>query len=239
EYRVDHAALTSAEIKDLFEAGGGNLEEAINEATSAVDIPEVVTADFDLPDNALGLNVEWEVIDGDAIDIADNTAAVTRPGADSDDAQVILQATFLEGDEELANQEFLVLVRADLNDSQIVETDADALDIENADNIRTNFSVPSVGENGSEIRWSVNSGPVSAEAGDDDLVTMKVDRPAAGSDAASAELEATISAGEETATRTFNLTIVPMPDGDEEMEAYFWAFFTGEGQGAEKVSFAA
>src|SRR5690625_2711000 len=42
-----------------------------------------------------------------------------------------------------------------------------------------------------------------------------------------------------TETVEYDLSITPLPETGEEMEAYFWAFFTGEGQGAEKISFAA
>lgn len=119
--------------------------------------------------------------------------------------------------------------------------DLDALAIESADDIRGNFSVATKGANGSEITWKVTEGGDNATVGDgvnSKSATVAVKRPAAGKDAAKVTLTATVKNGTATLTKTFEVTVQPMP-AEEDDQAYVWAFFTGEGQGAEKISLAA
>lgn len=52
-------------------------------------------------------------------------------------------------------------------------------------------------------------------------------------------LKAIAKYGTATETKTFTVTIQPMPAAEEKDEAYVWAFFTGEGVGGEKISLAA
>lgn len=137
--------------------------------------------------------------------------------------------------------EILVTVRK-TTDESTVQRDADALAIENADDMRHNFSLPTVGAHGSDISWRILSGGeyASLEEGvNDSSLTARVQRPAAGADAAPVHLEATISIGASTLTRGFTVSVQPMPSAQGEDEAYVWAFFTGEGVGGEKISLAA
>ena len=52
-------------------------------------------------------------------------------------------------------------------------------------------------------------------------------------------LKATAKYDTATETKTFTVTIQPIPAAEEKDEAYVWAFFTGEGVGGEKISLAA
>lgn len=127
-------------------------------------------------------------------------------------------------------------------DESIAQRDADELAIENIDDMRTNFSLPTVGEHGSTISWHIESGEEYAtleEGVNDASITVDVRRPATGADAAPVHLEATLRAGEIALTREFTVSVQPMPVDQAEDEAYIWAFFTGEGVGGEKISLAA
>ena len=240
EYRVDHAALTAAEVRALFEDGGGDFDEVVDSAAAAITLPDSVSEDFFLPLSSEGMRVAWSVESGDAISISGSIARVTQPVKDAGDANVKLRATFSSGDEEFGTADYEVSVLASDKDlSDLLAEDVAALEILNADDIRTNFSVPARGANGSVMEWTVESGPLTLNPDADDLITVAVERPETGAAPATAELSVTVSLDGESEELTFPLVITPLPDSDEEMEAYFWSFFTGEGQGAEKTSFAA
>ena len=129
-----------------------------------------------------------------------------------------------------------------LSDAEQAKADLDAVTIEDSDDIRSNFSVPTKGNNGSTISWEVTGGKDIATLGEgvnDKSRTVTVKRPAAGSDAATVTLKATAKYDTATETKTFTVTIQPIPAAEEKDEAYVWAFFTGEGVGGEKISLAA
>lgn len=129
-----------------------------------------------------------------------------------------------------------------LSDAEQAKADLDVVTIEDSDDIRSNFSVPTKGNNGSTISWEVTGGKDIATLGEgvnDKSRTVTVKRPAAGSDAVTVTLKAIAKYGTATETKTFTVTIQPMPAAEEKDEAYVWAFFTGEGVGGEKISLAA
>jgi len=130
----------------------------------------------------------------------------------------------------------------DPDDEARVQRDADAITIENADDMRGSFSLPSVGAAGSDIGWEITGGGAGATLGDgvnDSSVSVDVQRPAAGAEAETVELSATVSQGDASIVREFAVQIQPMPADEGDDEAYIWAFFTGEGVGGEKISLAA
>lgn len=233
EYRVDHAALSPQQVSELFVQGGGDLDALTQSAIEALDLPETASRDFDLPHMSQGVQVAWEVTEGDAIEVDGHRASVTVPSPEDGAATVTLRASLVSGD--------LVLDTRDFEISVLDPLSADIADLEivSADDIRTNFSVPSKGVHGADLEWSVVSGPIELVEDTDALQTVAVERPAPGAEPAAASLEVVVSLGNLSETLTFDVTITPLPEEDEEMEAYFWAFFTGEGQGAEKISFAA
>lgn len=69
--------------------------------------------------------------------------------------------------------------------------------------------------------------------------TVTVKRPAAGSDAATVTLKATAKYDTATETKTFTVTIQPIPAAEEKDEAYVWAFFPARAWAARKSSLAA
>ena len=185
-----------------------------------------------LPDGAEG-TVTWSSTDEAVATVKNGTVTGHAPGSTS------ITAT-ADADPSIST-EIPVTVRA-ISDESIAQRDHDALAIENIDDMRSNFSLPTVGAHGSSISWQIDSGAEYATLGEgvnDSSITVDVRRPAAGADAAPIHLEATLRAGETALTREFTVSVQPMPAGQGEDEAYIWAFFTGEGVGGEKISLAA
>lgn len=233
DFAVYDQALDDAGVAGLFSG------EALDRAVAQVEVPETATADFALTTDAYGASIAWGS-DHPAVAIDGGKAVVTRPAAGSGDAQANLTATFTVGAETRIRL-YPVTVPQNLPDDVLAQADLDALEIPGADNVRTNVSLPTQGENGSDISWAVAPGAgAELRAGvSDDSVTLAVDRPEAGAEAAVADLTATVRHGSVSLTRSFRVRIQPLPAGADETEAYVWAFFTGEGAGAERVSLAA
>ncbi|WP_171013224.1 immunoglobulin-like domain-containing protein [Microbacterium sp. 2FI] len=235
DFAVYASALTDADVQSLYSS------QALDRAVAGVSVPASATSDFTVPLTSAGVAVAW-ASDSPAIAVTGSTADVTRPAAGTGDANVTLTATFTVG-AETRTQTYAVLVPQEIPDSEKVANDLAAIEIRNLDNIRTNFSVPTSGAEGSAIAWAVApAGAANAALRDGvraDSRTVEVQRPAAGSEAVTVELTATATNGSATASRTFSARIQPMPGGTTQTEAYFWTFFTGEGQGAERVSIAA
>ncbi|MEI3868313.1 immunoglobulin-like domain-containing protein [Microbacterium sp. CCNWLW134] len=234
DYAVYPAALETTEVAALFSG------QAIDRAIGAVEIADTAIADFALPTSSYGVAIAWESDDA-AIAVAGGAADVTRPASGSGDRTVTLTATFTAPDE-VRTQTYTVVVPEDLADADKVAADLSALEIAGADDIRTNVSVPVTGTQGSEITWTVTEGAgfAALRAGvREGYQTVDIERPASGADAAEVELTATARNGSAEQSRTFRLAVQPMPTATDDTEAYVWAFFTGEGAGAERVSLAA
>ena len=234
DFAVYDQALDADQVEALFTA------EALDLALAGVDVPQTATESFELATAGYGAQISWES-DNEAISIDDGTAVVTRPAAGAGDATVNLTATFVVGDASQA-QTYVVVVPQDLGDDEKLLADLDAVVIDQASNVRTNVSVPTAGSLGSQIEWTIDSGQAHASFRDgvtDSSHTIVVERPAAGEEAVDVVLTATGRLGEATRTRELTLTIQPLSDDTAEPEAYLWAFFTGEGAGAEQVSLAA
>ncbi|PJM74144.1 hypothetical protein CS006_03135 [Bifidobacterium primatium] len=238
DYAVYGTALSADAVADLYNTEA--LEKAVSSIASSV--PTSADADFTLPTAAAGATIAWRS-DNAAIAVDNTTgkAAVTRPAAAAGDAKVTLTATFtLGGDTRTAA--YTVNVPKQLSDADKAQKDAAAIAIESSDDVRSNISLPVTGENGSKITWTVADGGDSAAIGDvtdGRYVTVNVKRPAAGTKAVSVTLKASVVNGTATETKNFTVEIQPMPASEEKDEAYVWAFFTGEGAGAEKISLAA
>lgn len=231
DYAVYAEALDATAVQGLF-AG-----EAVERASAAVSVASTATADFTLPTSSHGATISWSS-DDPAIAVSGGTATVTRPAAGSADAVVTLEAVFTAAGE-TATRSYTVTVPAQLSDQAKADADAAALAIPGASDVRTSFSVPTVGANGSTIAWAVTSGAEVAamrEGVKAGTAGVAITRPAS---SAEVVLTATVTSGAATASRTFTLTVPAMPAADADPEAYVWAFFTGEGAGAERVSLAA
>ncbi|RKS93110.1 Ig-like protein group 4 [Microbacterium sp. AG790] len=234
DFAVYGQAMSDADVQSLYNG------QALDRAVAGVAVPATATADFALPTTSAGVAVSWRS-DAAAIVVSGGTAAVSRPAGGSGDAHVTLTATFTAG---TATREkaYSVTVPQQLTDQQRVSQDIAAVSLSNLDDVRTNFSVPATGAQGSTITWTVIAGTNMATVRDGvrpDSRTVAVSRPAASAAAATVELTAVARSGDASATRTFTARVQPMPGGSAMTEAYFWTFFTGEGQGAERVSIAA
>lgn len=234
DFAVYGEALSTEQVEALF------VGEALDRALGAVALPDSATADFTLPTASHGVTITWES-DHPAVQVDDGTAVVTRPQPGSGAATVTLTATFTLG-ATTAQQAYVVVVPEDLTDEERVNEDLAAIEVPNADNVRTNVSVPTVGAAGSTIEWAVTEGAAHASLRDgvsETSRTVVVERPATGEEPVAVTLTATATSGEATSTRDIELRLHPLPDRSEDTEAYVWAFFTGEGEGAERVSLAA
>lgn len=236
DYAVYDTAISAADVTKLYDA------QVLDKAEAAVKaaVPASATEDFALPTSAAGVSIAWKSDNAAiAVDNATGKATVTRPAATAADAEVILTATFGNN---AKTADYTVLVPKQLSDAEQAKADLDVVTIEDSDDIRSNFSVPTKGNNGSTISWEVTGGKDIATLGEgvnDKSRTVTVKRPAAGSDAVTVTLKAIAKYGTATETKTFTVTIQPMPAAEEKDEAYVWAFFTGEGVGGEKISLAA
>lgn len=229
DFAVYDQALDSAQVQQLFQG------QALERAVAGVTVPSTATADFALPLAASGATLAWSSDDA-AIAVQDGTATVTRPSAGAADAVVALTAEFTVGTAS-TTRTYSVTVPAQLSDQAKADADLAALSLPESD-ARTNFSVPAVGENGSTIAWAVTAGSAIASIGDgvkQGARTVTIERPASD---AQFTISATATSGSVTATRTFTLAVPAKPVAADP-EAYVWAFFTGEGAGAEQVSLAA
>ncbi|WP_250443047.1 immunoglobulin-like domain-containing protein [Actinotalea sp. C106] len=235
ELAVYGQALDAAQVGELF-AG-----QAIDKAVASLTLPSTTTADLTLPTLVYGTTVTWES-DDPAIQVDGGTGVVTRPAAGSGTATVTLTATFTAG-ESTRTATYVVEVPEDAAASDKAAQDLAALQLDGLDDIRTNFSVPTTGEQGSTIAWSVAADDANHATVRDGVTptsrTIAVERPAAGTDPVEVVLTATATNGEASEAREFLLRLRPMPTGADQTDAYVWAFFTGEGDGAEQVSLAA
>ncbi len=235
DFAVYGQALSAADVKTLY------TERALGFAAAAIQVPEQSAANFPLVTSTSGVQVTWES-DNAAVRVENGTAVVTRPAAGQGDATVTLTATLNDGTSSETRQ-YVVVVPQQLSDEQKVAQDLQALEVRNADDVRTNFSVATSAANGSTIEWTVaESGAAYATVQPGvraDSRTIAIERPAAGEQPVEVVLTATARSGAVTATREFTLRIQPLQAATGDPEAYVWAFFTGEGAGAERISLAA
>ncbi|WP_433676113.1 immunoglobulin-like domain-containing protein [Microbacterium gorillae] len=232
DYAVYTGALSAADVQQLY------VTQALERAVTNVAVPGTATASFTLPTSSSGVAVAW-TSDSDAIRVEGGSATVTRPEPGDADATVTLTATFTVGDSS-TTRTYPVLVPAELTAQAKVDADLASVVIPGTDDVRTAISVPLVGPNGSGLVWSVVSGASAAQITDgvrDDSATVAITRPDGAS--ASVVLAVTATNGSAAATRQITLTVTAAPSADATPVAYVWAFFTGEGAGAERVSLAA
>ncbi|WP_435747709.1 immunoglobulin-like domain-containing protein [Microbacterium sp. PMB16] len=234
DFAVYGEALDAAAVQQVF------ADQALERAVAAVTVPATADAAFTVPTSASGAGISWASDDA-AVTITGGDAAVVRPAAGSADAVVTLTATFTAGGAS-TTRTYTVTIPAELTDAAKAQADIDAVDLGATDDIRTSIAVPTAGANGSALTWAVASGSAHAEIRDgvkEGSATVSITRPAANAAAVDVVLTATATSGAATADREFTLTVRPMPAASADPEAYVWAFFTGEGAGAERVSLAA
>lgn len=235
DYALYADALNATQVEKLYTDG------IAEHAFSGVSIDKEAEKDFALPTPAAGLTYTW-TSNNPAIAISGSTAVVTRPSAAQGDAVVKLTA-HAEVNGTSVEKVFEVTVPHLMSVDEKLRADADALVINSADDMRTNFTVPTVGEHGSTIEWSiVDAGDSSATIGEAVNASSKlisVTRPAAGSEPAELKLKATLTLDDKSVAKQFTVKVQPQSADTEQPSAYIWVYFTGEGVGGEKVSIAA
>ncbi|KJL48690.1 Glycosyl hydrolases family 43 [Microbacterium hydrocarbonoxydans] len=232
DFAVYATALSASDVTSLYTG------QALDRAVAGVTVPGSATSSFTLPTSSSGVSVSW-ASDNAAIQVSGGTATVTRPSAGSADAVATLTATFTVGGA-TTTRTYSVTVPAELSDQAKADADLAAVSISGAGDVRTALSVATAGANGSSLSWSVVSGTAVAsieEGVKAGSATVAITRPA-GADA-TVVLAVTATVGAATASKQITLTVKQAPTASAEKEAYVWAFFTGEGAGAERVSLAA
>ena len=223
-FRVYDGVLDEDEITAQYDVFA---EQMVWDGVSLPTDP--IKEDLALPGtNSAGDQVTWK--SGNTDLITDDGKLVAQP---KENTEVTMTAT-ING----ASKEFVVTV-AGL--SGLLQEAADALTIENADDVRGNLSLVKEGANGAVIDWT---------SGDPDVITDEpmsedslydggeVTRPAAGEAAKEVTLTANISLDGESTAKKFTVTVQPMPeDLDTDYTAgYLWTNFDASG-GYEKIFF--
>ena len=223
-FRIYDGLLSDEEITAQYEVFA---DEMLWDGVSLPKDP--IAGDLDLPrTNAAGDSVTWK---------SDNTKIINNDGKlvsqPDQDTEVTMTAKI--GDQE---KEFTITV-AGL--SSLLQEAADALTIEDADDVRGNLSLVKEGENGVTIDWTSDNTDVITDKpmSDDSLYDGgEVTRPKAGEGAVQVNLTAKLSLNGQTTTKEFTVTVQPMPeDLDTDYDAgYLWTNFDASG-GYEKIFF--
>ncbi|MBW5448253.1 hypothetical protein GE107_19590 [Cohnella sp. CFH 77786] len=245
DFRVYNGAFTDQDAADLFHNEGVTLIQNVRELTiedaagkldmdqyvSPGDTVQTVTQNLSLPTTLQsGVTVAWT---SSRPDIISNTGAVTRP--QQEDVEVQLTATLsyqgLSG-----TAVFPVIVLKAFTDQQKADLDAAALAIA-ADRVKGHLRLDTTGANGSAITWTSSRPDIikgTADAAGDPHRLGWVTRQDADTPVT---LTANVTNGGASARRTFDVTVVQAPE-QKEYDKYFFAYFTGEYEGGEEISFA-
>ncbi|MBB6019071.1 uncharacterized protein YjdB [Paenibacillus sp. JGP012] len=249
DFRVYDRALTEQEIAELYQQEAAThiskiRKLTVNDAANQLSIDryldeadqsaEQITKNLALPTSGKnGVNITWSSSHPAVIS---NSGIVQRPNAQASDVQAELTAALTyQGVSTTAV--FPVTILKQFDDQQKVDLDAEQLKIYNADNVKGNLRLVTTGEQGSTITWT-SSRPIvvkgTAEAAGNAARLGWVSRQATD---IPVTLRATIANGTASKERTFNLTIKQAP-APIQPDAYFFAYFTGEYEGGEEISFA-
>jgi len=111
--------------------------------------------------------------------------------------------------------------------------DATHVVIPDLGDVRGNITLPTVGENGSALRWTSSAPAVITPTGE-------VTRPAHGSAALHVTLTVTATSEGASSTATYSATVQPLPE-EQPYEAYLFSYFTGSDStvNGERIYFAA
>nr|WP_154983054.1 immunoglobulin-like domain-containing protein [Paenibacillus xylanexedens] len=249
DFRVYDRALTEQEMGELYQqeavthiskirqltvddaANQLSMDRYLDEADQSVD---KITKNVTLPTSGKnGVSITWSSSQPAVIS---NSGTVQRPNAQASDVQAELTATLMyQGVSTSAV--FPVTILKQFDDQQKVDLDAEQLEIYNADNVKGNLRLVTKGEQGSTITWTSSRPTVvkgTAEAASNATQLGWVSRQAT---EVPVKLTATITNGSASKERTFDLT-VKKAAAPVQLDAYFFAYFTGEYEGGEEISFA-
>ncbi|NHC46685.1 immunoglobulin-like domain-containing protein [Motilibacter aurantiacus] len=242
DFRVYDRAVSLDEALALSDA---SVEAGVRADAAAIDLglTSAIVRDIVLPKvgSVAGSSITWASSDPSVVSVytppATNSARkvqvtgrVTRPALGQPDATVVLTATVRKGTDSVTTRQIPVTVKAQFDDAQAVDRDTFDLDLYKTDDVRGNIDLPATGEFGSTITWTSTT----------DLVgpTGEVTRPAYGRPAVTGTLTATITKGSASQTKSFPVTVKPLPRW-EEKERYFLGYFKGENiADGEQIMFA-
>jgi len=182
-------------------------KEALAVGFATGDSASSVTRALSLPTvGANGSAVTWYSSNPSIVSTDGKT--VVRPAAGQGDIQVTLTAYLASGGYADAKT-FTLTVKQQLSDAQAVEADKAALAVafatgDTASQVTKNVTLPTAGANGTSIIWVSGNTSVISNSG-------AVSRPAAGSSEASVVLTAIITKGGFADTKSFIVTVKPLP----------------------------
>ncbi|WP_405172242.1 immunoglobulin-like domain-containing protein [Paenibacillus sp. FSL H8-0280] len=249
DFQVYDRALTEQEVVELYQQEGAThiskiRQLTVDDAANQLDISrylgegdkstDKITRNVTLPTSGKnGVNITWSSSHPTVIS---NSGTVQRPAVQAGDVQAELTATLTyQGVSTTAV--FPVTILKQFDDQQKVDLDAEQLEIYNADNVKGNLRLVTVGEQGSTITWTSSRPAVvkgTAEAAGNATQLGWVSRQATD---IPVTLIATITNGAASKELTFNVTI-KQAIAPVQHDAYFFAYFTGEYEGGEEISFA-
>jgi hypothetical protein len=227
DFRLYSRALSAGEVADLG-AVSDQTRVARDVAVLTLGDTSAVTESLKLPSTGPnGSKITW-ASSAPSVVAADGT--VIRPAPGSRDATATLTATVTSG-AATGTKSFTITVKAQRPVKELVAEATAALTVADAGDVRGNLTLPTTGLHATTVSWRSGSPAVVSPAGE-------VKRPAPGAQPAKVRLTATVKLGSESRTRTFDLTVRPMPK-PEAMEGYTFAYFTGNTKAGENVYFAA
>ncbi|PZD94736.1 hypothetical protein DNH61_17460 [Paenibacillus sambharensis] len=248
DFRIYKRALTGEEVTKLYTEASDSVANirqlTVRDAAKQLDMSRYlgegdssaaeITQNLTLPVSGNnGVRIAWSSSHPDVIS---SSGKVTRPAADAADIEVELTATLTYQDM-TETVRFPVTVLKDFDDQQKADQDAAALMIYNANNVKGNLRLAATGPAGSKITWASSKPEVikgTAEAAGDAKQLGWVTRQAADQ---AVTLTATVTHGAASAERSFEVTVAKAPKAPD-YDAYFFAYFTGEYEGGEEISFA-
>ncbi|MBB3112897.1 hypothetical protein FHS18_004999 [Paenibacillus phyllosphaerae] len=247
DFRVYNRALTDAEVTGLQTEASASIPKLnqlmVDDAAASLNVSDYlaagdstneVTGNLALPTAAKhGVSLAWS---SSNTQVLANNGTVTRPGVDAADVPVVLTANLSYQGLQIAKT-FNVTVLKQFSDAQRAAADASKLSIPNASNIKGNITLATSGANGSTISWASSHPAIikgTAEAAADANNLGRVSRPDADT---AVTLTATVTKGTAEVKRTFELSVKQKPAA-KTYDSYFFAYFTGEYEGGEEISFA-
>ncbi len=231
DFRIYNRALSASEITGL-----SALAVKLNEAQAVVDMSAAITGlnlgnlnevrkNMVLP-SLIGnnVNVAWQ---SSVPAIISNDGVVIRPPYGSQNARVMLTATFTkDGKKDVRNYAATVLSK--VSDAEAVNRDANDLVIPAKHCYRQHLVLPSNSVEGSTITWKSDRPEYLSDAGK--LIRL----PSKGSGNVEVKLTAEIKKGAVSSTKKFTVCIAE----DEGYSGYLFAYFTGNSGLEESIRFA-
>ena len=228
DFRVYDRALAGSEVEQLSLPVTTQGLADDKSALTLGDTSAVVT-DLTLPatGTAGGSTISWK---SDKPSVVSDSGAVTRPAAGEPEGHATLTATLKKGPV-TDTKSFGVTVPPAFDDDTATEQAAEALKVDNLDDVRGNITLPTTGGYGTKVAWS--SAKPDVVSGDG-----IVHRPAHGDGGTTVELTATVTKGEAEATRVLTAKVPELP-AKEPLKGYMFSYFTGEGTSDGEQLYAA